>query len=160
MLAALWVFSVLSPDIVPGPISPAFQADLLSLLAIIGAVLAILMGFRRKPPLDTELVKLQLSIESLQAAVSDLTASQKFCGTHRAETAELMRRIDELEGKRDPDLQRERAHTEGMINTIFLKIDDLKDSISANFQSMEGRIGKVEGTIGMVRDALNLRSPK
>jgi len=147
-------------DLLPGLLSPGFQIDAINLLAILGALVALWVAFRRKPPLDSELTGLKMSVDALTKIVSGLTQCQLECASRRHEIAGIAARVSKLEALRESDFMSQRDYTRSHAQEIFAKIDGVKDSIAANFQSLEGRLGKIEGTITMVRDGLNLRNSK
>jgi regulator of replication initiation timing len=144
----------LLPELVAGPLSSGFQTDILSLIAVIGALVAIWAVFRRKPPIDSELVKLQLSIENLQQAVTDLVANQRLCGAHRTETADLKRRLGELETRRESDSHAQRTYTRESAHDIFSKLDATKDALAVNIQAVERAVGRVEGEMKSIGERM------
>ncbi len=141
-------------ELLPSPISRGFQLDLFNLLAVLGALVAIWAATRRKPPLDAELVKLQFSIDGLQQSVADLANNQKLCGAHRTETADLKRRLGEIETKRDVDLQAQRTYTRDSAHDIFAKLDATKDALGVNIQAVERAMGRVEGEMKSIGERM------
>jgi hypothetical protein len=148
------MFSPVLADFVPGLLSQGFQLDLLNLIAIIGALVALWVALRRKPPLDSELVKLETAIEGLQGAVSELTVSSKLCSSHRTETADLKRRMGELESKREIDLHAQRTYTRESAHDIFAKLDATKDALGINIQAVERAMGRVEGEMKSIGERM------
>jgi chromosome segregation ATPase len=134
------------------PLSASAQVAIVSLLAVLLIVLNILALLRRKPPLDTELVKLNSAIDGLQKSVDSLNATAKEHADHDAEITALKEKVRTLESARETDLQAQRKYTRETTHEIFEKLDELKDSVNANFQSVERAMGQLEGKVEALRD--------
>ena len=141
------------------PLSPQAQLAVISVLAVTLLVLAILSHVRRKPPLDSELVKLALAIEGLQKSVDVLTDAERIHATHAVEISSLQDKVRELEGHREEDQKSNRTYTRETTREIFLKLDELKDSVNSNFRTVERAIGQLEGKVANLTTQINLTRP-
>lgn len=101
------------------PIAAEWQAGLFSLLSIIALVLGILAYFKRKPPLDAELVQLRGKIESLQNDFAEL----------REELA--------VSKKAWGDSTRE----------IFAAVNTLRDAMNAEMRGINRELGAISATL-------------
>lgn len=135
------------------PVSTEWQSGLFSVLAGLALILAILAHFRRKPPLDTELVKLHSAIESLKVSVRTLNETATRHAEHAPEIASLKEKVRTLEAAREADLAAQRKYTRETSHEIFAKLDELKNSVSQNFQRVERALGQLEGKVeGLAKD--------
>lgn len=133
------------------PISPEWQLGLLSVLGILFLVLSILGHFKRKPPVDSQLVALNTTIEGLKDAVEKLTATQATHASHSSEIQKLQDEVKELRAHREADLRSQREYTRQSGERIFSRIDELDRSVNNNFQSVERAIGNLEGRLAATR---------
>lgn len=129
------------------PLSPQAQLAAVSLLAVALLVLGIRSHFKRQPPLDSELVKLNEAIKGLQKAVDKLTESAEAHSSHATEIQGLKSEVDTLKQHREEDLRQQREYTRKSSHDIFAKLDELKDSVNGNFRAVERAIGQLEGRI-------------
>lgn len=137
------------------PLSPQAQLAVVSLLAVGLLILAIRGHLRRSPPLDSELMKLSLAIEGLQVSFAKLNVAMESHATHASEIAALQDKVRTLEEHRENDQKGNRTYTRESSERIFRKLDELKDSVSANFQSIENRLGRVDGSIEQLTAQIN-----
>jgi hypothetical protein len=105
------------------PISPDFQLNIWNLLALLLAVLAVVGHFRRTPPLDSELVKLNGAISGLDRSVTALTKSHQDHVAHAGKIAHLEEQVRDLKGHRESDAQNQRSYIAKNTREIFEKID-------------------------------------
>jgi cell division protein FtsL len=129
------------------PLSPAAQLAIVSVLAVAVALVTLWAHLRRKPPLDSELLKLHTAIESLQKSVEGLDATAKKHADHNVEIAGLKEKVRLLEVAREADLAAQRKYTRETTHEIFEKLDELKTAVGNNFQRVERAIGQLEGKI-------------
>jgi chromosome segregation ATPase len=135
------------------PLSPGAQWAIISLLGVALTLVLIWSALRRQPPLDSELVSLRGSIEALQKSVSSLEETFEKVATHATEIETLQEKVRSLEQHREDDQRSNRTYTRESGERIFKKLDELKDSVAANFQSVERAIGQLEGQVQALRDA-------
>lgn len=129
------------------PLSAAAQWAVISILTGTLLILSISAFFRRKPPLDSELVKLNLAIDGLQKSVESLTSAQQTHASHASEIEALEKKVAVLEQHRENDQHAQRKYTRETTQEIFNKIDGLKDSFSSNLQRVERALGNLEGKV-------------
>ncbi|MEK7766793.1 MAG: hypothetical protein AAB368_11190, partial [bacterium] len=141
------------------PLSPQAQLAGISILGMTLLVLTILSHVRRKPPLDSELVKLALAIEGLQKSVDVLTDAERTHATHAVEISALQHQVQELEGYREDDQKSSRTYIRETTHEIFGKIDDLKDSLNANLRMVERAVGQVEGKVERLAEQIDRTRP-
>lgn len=140
------------------PLSPQAQLAVVSLLGLALLVLAIRSHVRRQPPLDSELVKLSMAIDGLQTTLAELKAAVAAHASHGTEIEALQEKVRMLEQHREEDQKSNRTYTRESGERIFKKIDDLADTMNANFQSIENRLGRVDGAIEMISQRIT-RAP-
>lgn len=139
------------------PLSPQAQAAIFSVIAIVLAILAIRGYLRRSPPLDSELVKLNTAIASLQTSVEELSKTQKSHATHAIEIDALQEKVRRLESNREEDMRAQRTYTRETTREIFEKlervatgfaekVDKVSASFASNVQKLEGALGRLDGT--------------
>lgn len=92
------------------PLSPGAQWAGVSILGVVLTILLIWSLIRRKPPLDTELVKLQGSIDGLNKSVGELTENQKAQDLHATGMVKLQASIDGLNKSVGELTETQRAH--------------------------------------------------
>ncbi|MBM3851594.1 MAG: hypothetical protein FJ399_00400 [Verrucomicrobia bacterium] len=141
------------------PLSAQAQIAIVSVLGLALLVLAIRNHVRRQPPLDSELVKITIAIEGLQSAVATLNESVREQAGHAAEILALQTKVRDLETKREEDLRAQRSYTRETTRELFEKLDDVKTSLSANFQSVENRLGRVDGALEQLTAQINRTRP-
>lgn len=129
------------------PLSPQAQLAIISLLVGATLILGIRATLIRKPTLDSELVKLNAAIESLQKSVDSLSDTAREHADHATEIEALKEKVRTLEGARENDLAAQRRYTRETTHEIFEKLDELKSSVSQNFQALERGIGQLEGKL-------------
>lgn len=129
------------------PLTPAAQLTIVSILAVAVALVTLWAHLRRKPPLDTELVKLHAAIAGLEKSVIQLSETAREHSDHNAEIRALKDKVRILEVAREGDLAAQRKYTRETTHEIFEKLDELKSSVSSNFQKVERAIGQLEGKI-------------
>lgn len=129
------------------PLSPEFQLGLISLLGVAVLVQSLVAAFRRKPPVGEDLVQLRTSIDSLKKSVELLTLAHEKHVAHSAEITALQKEVDRLKTQREEDQRSARSYTAQSNQRIFERIDELAETVAANFQSVERAIGKVEGQL-------------
>jgi hypothetical protein len=119
--AALSVFANFSP------ISTELQSALWFIgggtVSFIGAVLAVLIYFKRNPPLDAQLADFKASISDLDEEVA------------------------RLREQREEDQKNQRAYTQRTTRELFDRIERVESSISENFRSLERALGRLEGEL-------------
>ncbi len=160
------------------PIPENAQWVIVSLLGIALTLLLIWSLVRRRPPLDSELVKLSLAIKGLQDSFAELNAAMKAHAAQAAEITALQKQVRSLEEHREKDLQAQRTYTRESTRELFAKLDAqgqltqekldaqgqltqhrldrINDSLNANFISVENRLGRVDGAIEQLTTRLNL----
>jgi hypothetical protein len=129
------------------PLSPGAQLAIVSLLVIVGALVALWSHLKRKPPLDSELIQLHTAIGALQKSVDGLNATAKEHADHNIEIAGLKEKVRILEQSREVDLAAQRKYTRETTHEIFEKLDELKSSVGQNFQAVERALGQLEGKV-------------
>lgn len=129
------------------PLSPAAQLAIVSLLVVAVALVTIWSHLRRKPPLDSELAKLHGAIESLQSSVKLLSDTAREHADHNSEIRALKEKVRGLEIARESDLAAQRKYTRETTHELFQKLDELKGSVSSNFQAVERALGQLEGKV-------------
>jgi predicted nucleic acid-binding Zn-ribbon protein len=137
------------------PLSNEFQLNLISLLGILALILSILAYFRRKPSLDTELIQLRTTIESLTATVAKLVTNQEEHATHAQQIADLKHEVVQLKAHREEDQRSQRTYIRETTKEIFTAIDALKSTFSTNVQAMERALGKLEGSMEGIGDRVS-----
>jgi hypothetical protein len=147
------------------PLDAKFQVNVMSVLGIVGVIAGIWAMFRRRPPVDVDLVRLHTSIESLEKAVDALTIAHKRHEAHENKLAELDAKVRHLEGLRETDAHAHRSYMAKTTRELFEriesegritqdKLDALTASLGENMQRMERGLGNVEGTMNIIRDQL------
>lgn len=129
------------------PISPEWQAGLASLLGATALVLGILAYFRRKPPIDAELVKLTASIESLRESVDELKRARNDHNSHGQRIAALEQRMPVIEAQIATNTASLRDETTDCINRVYDVIRKLDESTADNLKAIERAIGRIEGAV-------------
>lgn len=132
------------------PVSASAQVTILSLLSVMLIVLNIVAHFRRKPPLDSELTKLNITIEGLKGSVDNLTKAHQQHVSHAEAIETLQREVAELRGHREKDLADQRKYTRESTERIFKRIDEVDSSVATNFQAVERALGQLEGRVAML----------
>jgi chromosome segregation ATPase len=131
------------------PLSPSAQVAVVSVLGVIAVVVGIWVAVRRRPPLDTELEKLNSAIAGLQKAVDALTKTAGEHAHHATEIQALKSKVTTLEEHREKDLHAQRTYTRESTQRIFDRLDELKDSFNSNFQAVERAMGQLEGKVSV-----------
>lgn len=129
------------------PLSPSAQWAIISILSVVLTVVLIWSNVRRRPPLDTELVKLQVAIEALNKSVGELTETQRAHASHGSEIEKLQEEVHLLRSYREEDLRSQREYTRMSGERVFKRIDELDLAVNRNFQSVERALGQLEGQI-------------
>jgi Na+/phosphate symporter len=129
------------------PLSPSAQWAIVSILGVISTIAVIWGVIRRRPPVGEDLVQLRTSIDALKGSVEQLTEAHEKHVTHAAEIETLKREVGELREHRENDLRAQRTYTRESTERIFLRIEQLNDSVNKNFQAVERAIGKLEGKV-------------
>jgi hypothetical protein len=140
------------------PIDGAFQLTIYSVILLVAAVAGIWSTFRRKPPIDTHLVKLEGAIDGLQKAVDSLTDEQKKHSSHETKISELEAKVRHLETRREIDAAAHRGDTHqlskdfsGIVQSEARitqdKFDAIQDTIRAGFTDLYRALGKTEGIL-------------
>lgn len=129
------------------PLSPDLQVGINSLIALLLSVLALVSFFRRKPPLDSELVELKAAISSLSTTVVDLVEQVKAVASHASEIDALKDKVARLDELREEDQRANRTYTRESGERLYKKVDELAASVAANFQAVERALGKLEGKV-------------
>jgi predicted nucleic acid-binding Zn-ribbon protein len=129
------------------PISAQWQTGLLSLLAIVALVLAIQAHFRRKPPIDTELVKIHASVEHLSSAAIKLDQWVTEITKHAGKIETLEGKVNALESHRESDIAQQREYVEKVSREIFGQVRSAVESFNANIQQVERALGILEGQL-------------
>lgn len=159
------------------PLSPSAQLAIVSLLATVLAVLNTLSFFKRKPPLDSELVRLNAAIGGLKEAVDKLGKAADDHASHATEIEQLKAQVQTLTKQREEDARSQRTYTRETSHEIFKKLDDIAKSfadkvdqvgtrftdkvekVSASFasnvQQMEGTLDRLEGTADQLSKRLD-----
>ncbi len=155
------------------PIDPGFQLNLWNVLVLVIAIASLLTALKRKPPLDSELTRLNLAIESLTKTVGRLEDAHQGHSQHAAQLEALHREVDFLKQRREEDGASQRRHlaetvreltdTVGVLRTDFTSsLDRFRDSMANNTAKVERALGGVEGELKQLTirvDSLEQSSP-
>lgn len=151
------------------PLDPKFQVNVMSVLGIVGVIAGLWAMFRRRPPVDVDLVRLHTSIEALEKAVDALTVAHKRHEAHENKLSELDSKVRHLEQLRESDAHAHRSYMAKTTREIFEriesearitqdKLDALMVSISTNLQKVERGLGNVEGAMDFIKEHLKPRA--
>ncbi len=143
------------------PISEDFQLNVWNLMVLAAAIIALLASFRRKLPLESELVKLQGAIDGLQKSVEALTRAERSHAGHETEIASLRSKITLLESRREEDLRAQRNYTRETTHALFTKLDENSSKTHQkldNFTSSVNTIFRdIAADIGALKEAAKSR---
>ena len=145
------------------PIDAGFQLNVMSVLGVVGVIAGLWAVFRRRPPVDVDLVRLHTSIQSLEKAVDALTIAHKRHEAHENKLAELDSKLRHLESLRESDAHTQRSYMAKTTREIFDriesesrvtqdKLDTLTHTVAENMQRVERGLGNVEGAMNIFRD--------
>lgn len=131
---------------------------MLGLLVVILLVLQVVSFFRRKPPLDTELQEFRGLIGALSAQCENLSDEvAEWQSTHSGMpivVADFRARLDKLETRHERDAGLAREKLSERVGEIYEAIGGVNESLNKNMQSVESRLGNIEGTITGLRDRM------
>lgn len=141
MFAALSILANLKP------LSPEIQTSLFTIGGVLMGVVAVLIYFRRNPPLEAQLAAFRAAIATLQKSVDQLATSARAHATHAAEIADLQQEVNKLRSQRDADQQTQRSYIAKNTRELHERIGAVEASINRNFQTLERALGRIEGQI-------------
>ncbi|WP_043588956.1 hypothetical protein [Geminisphaera colitermitum] len=107
----------------PTPLTSEFQTGLISSLSIAALALSVWAYFRRRPPVDADLSRIEADLKALKEQ-------------HAA-----------LVEKQDREAAEQRKQTDDLINGVYKRIEAVQSSFNRNFQTMERALGRIEGAI-------------
>jgi hypothetical protein len=125
------------------PLDAGFQLNLYSLMGIAGGLIAILAFFRRTPPVDSQLVQLTASIQTLQATVEKLDDAKDKHSGHSQQITALEKRCADLESRCEREAASQRKYMLETSREFFLRVEseskvtqDKLDGITSTMQTV------------------------